>query len=300
MAEHDWTRRELLRRGLLVTGALALPSGALSCARTDDAGAGSSGTLAKIKSQGYVTAGIAGEAPYAFMRDSKLTGLQPALTKAIWKQIGIEDIRPVRVDFGQLIPGLVAKRFDVVSAAMNILPERCAQVDFSEPTVLGIEAFMVPRGNPKKITDYDTLARTDATLGVLPGAVQGIYAKELGIPSRRVVELSTQRDAFAAVKSGRVDVVGLSHLSLNWVLKNDPDPDLEVTDGFVPVIKSEKKVSAGAEVFRKADEEIRQEFNTGLKKLRESGEWLEIIEPFGGTKEMIPSADLTAQELCEA
>jgi polar amino acid transport system substrate-binding protein len=52
-------------------------------------------------------------------------------------------------------------------------------------------------------------------------------------------------------------------------------------------------------VFRKGDDDLREAFNEELKKLRESGRLLELIEPFGFGPETIPPDDLTTEQLCQ-
>ncbi|HYY78778.1 MAG TPA: transporter substrate-binding domain-containing protein, partial [Actinomycetes bacterium] len=158
MSEIRWTRRDFLRRGALAAGLVAVPGVLDACTRTS-AGGGGGGTLAKAKKQGYITVGFAGEAPYAFQQGGNLTGEDPSVHKSIWKAVGINDLHGVQVDFGQLIPGLNANRFDVVAAGMFILPERCKQASFSDPVYCAPNAFLVPRGNPKGISDFGSVAK---------------------------------------------------------------------------------------------------------------------------------------------
>ena len=46
----------------------------------------------------------------------------------MFEKIGVTKFDGVIVNFGSLIPGLTANRFDVVVAGMAIRPERCAQI----------------------------------------------------------------------------------------------------------------------------------------------------------------------------
>src|SRR5690606_6122996 len=90
-------------------------------------------------------------------------------------------------EFGSLIPGLQAGRFDMIAAGMYILPERCAQVSFSNPTYSVGEAFIVAKGNPLALHSYADVAKhPTATLGVVAGAVERAYARASEIPDDRV------------------------------------------------------------------------------------------------------------------
>ncbi|MFC7548527.1 ectoine/hydroxyectoine ABC transporter substrate-binding protein EhuB [Plantactinospora sp. GCM10030261] len=274
----------------------------LGCSRTEPSGtggdAGGAGNLLEqAKERGYLTVGFAGEAPYAYQDGGELTGQAPAVHREIWKALGIDELRGVQVEFGQLIPGLNAKRFDVVAAGMFILPERCAQAQFSEPVYVAPQAFLVPNGNPQQITDYKSVASSGITLGVMPGAVEGIHAKKQGVT--KLVEVASQRDALSALKANRVQAFALTSISLRNMLEQEQDSGLTLTEPFTPVIDGKEQLGAGAAVFRKENNAMREAFNGELAKLKESGKLLELIQPFGFGPETIPPADLTTEKLCQ-
>ena len=54
----------------------------------------------------------------------------------------------------------------------------------------------------------------------------------------------------------------------------------------------------GATVFRSEDQAFIDAFNAELEKLKESGELLEIIEPFGFTEKELPG-DVTVEDVLE-
>jgi polar amino acid transport system substrate-binding protein len=301
-----WKRRELLRLGTLAAGAVAAPSLVAACSRTDTgAGAGANGAgaggglLARSKERGYITVGFAGEQPYAFQQGGELTGEDPTVHKEIWNALGIKELRGVQVDFGQLIPGLNANRFDVVAAGMFILPERCAQAAFSEPVYCAPQAFLVPKGNPNQISTYESVAKAGIALGVSPGAVEGIQAKELGVANNKIIEVASQRDALSALAAGRIQAFALTSISLRNMVENNPDANVEMTEPFTPVIDGKEQTGCGGAVFRKQDNDAREAFNTELAKLKQSGKLLELIQPFGFGPETIPPDDMNTETLCK-
>lgn len=83
-------------------------------------------------------------------------------------------------------------------------------------------------------------------------------------------------------------------------MKEKPSDKLEVTEPFFPTKDGKEIKSAGASVFRKKDTTLLEAYNKGLAKLKESGELLKIIEPFGFTEAEIPPDDMTAESLCAA
>ena len=168
------SRRVLLAgaAGILATGSLVAAS---SSAFAETA-------LERIKAQGYIRVGFANEAPYGFATpDGKLTGEAPEVAKAVLAKMGITQVDGVLTEFGSLIPGLKAGRFDIIAAGMFINPKRCAEINFSEPSYGIGQAMLVPKGNPKGIDDYSSFASNkDLKLAVMAGAVEAGYAKDVG------------------------------------------------------------------------------------------------------------------------
>src|SRR5699024_8249413 len=117
------------------TATLALTLAA--CGVTDGSGDGGdgegSGKLEELQDAGSITVGFAGEQPYSFEEDGELDGATIALHEEIFANLGIDEVEGVQTEFGSLIPGLNAGDFDVVSAGMSILPERCEQASFGDP-----------------------------------------------------------------------------------------------------------------------------------------------------------------------
>jgi polar amino acid transport system substrate-binding protein len=292
----DWSRRDFLKRSGLTAGLLAAP-GVLAACGDDDTAAG--GRLAQLESQGSIKVGIAGEKPYAYLEGGELTGMDPSVQMEIWGNLGIDDVRPQQVDFDGLIPGLLANRFDVVAAGMFITPERCGEAAFSDPMYCAPNAFLVPPGNPDDISDFKSVADAGIRLGVLGGAVEGIYAEESGVKSSNIVEMPSNRDGLLQLEQGRIGAFGLTSITLKDILKENPDTDVELTEPFTPVIDGEEQLGCGGAVFRKQDTDMRRAFNRELAKLRESGELLEIIEPFGFGPETTPPEDVTTARLCK-
>ena len=278
----------------MIAAALAVGLGLAGCTstNTDD----ESSLLETLQERGSVTVGFAGEAPYSFMENGELTGATVALHREIFGNLGIETVEGVNADFGALIPGLQANRFDVVSAGMSILPDRCEQAAFSEPEFNYTTALMVAEGNPLNLTDMQSVADSGARLATMTGAIETDYAAQLGIDSTQV---ATPQDGMDAVTSGRADVFALTGISLNWMKNNNPDAPVEVTQSFVAEINGVPQVGAGGTVFRTDDRELLEAYNEELAKITSDPEkYLSIVGEFGFTEEELPDPDLTTADLC--
>ncbi|WP_026381075.1 ectoine/hydroxyectoine ABC transporter substrate-binding protein EhuB [Afifella pfennigii] len=252
-------------------------------------------TLEKAKEQGFVRVGFANEAPYGYATpDGKLTGESPEVVKAVLAKMGIEEVDGVLTEFGSLIPGLQAGRFDIIAAGMFVNPKRCEQIQFSEPTYGIGQAFLVKEGNPKSIADYATIAdNSELKLAVMAGAVESGYAEASGVADDQLVILPDQSSLVKAVQAGRADAAALTALSIaDMASKND---GVESTKPF-GTVAGESVVGHGAVGFRKEDTELYEAFNAELKNFIGSEEHIALVEPFGFGRDYLPTK--TTAELC--
>lgn len=252
-------------------------------------------TLEKAKKAGYIRVGFANEAPYGFATpDGKLTGESPEVVKAVLKKMGIDQVDGVLTEFGSLIPGLQAGRFDIIAAGMFITPKRCQQVRFSEPTYGIGQALLVPKGDPKGIKDYSSIAANkDLKLAVMAGAVEAGYAKDAGLDPSQVVVLPDQSSLVKAVQSGRADAAALTALSIaDMASKND---GVESTKP-IETVAGKSVVGHGGVAFRKEDKDLADAFDAQLKTFIGSPEHLALVTPFGFGKGFLPAK--TTEELC--
>jgi polar amino acid transport system substrate-binding protein len=181
-------------------------------------------TLEKVRQQGYVRVGFANEAPFGYATpDGKLTGEAPEVAKAVLARMGIPEVDGVLTEFGSLIPGLKAGRFDIIAAGMFITPKRCKQIGFSEPSYGIGQAFLVPDGNPKQLNTYaDVAQQSDIKLAVMAGAIERSYAKKAGVALNQLVTLPDPPSMLAAVQAKRADAAALTALSIaNLASKGD-------------------------------------------------------------------------------
>jgi len=256
-------------------------------------------TLEKAQRLGSVTIGFANEKPYAYQTaEGKLTGEAVEVARAVLENLGITKVEGILTEFGSLIPGLKAKRFDMVTAGMFVTPERAKDVSFANPEYKIGEAIAVKKGNPLDLHSYEDIANHDsAKIAVPGGAIEYDYLVAVGLDKKRIVTVPDMPSALAALQSGRVDAITATGPSLQATLDSSEDDKIErVTDFTQPVIDGESVIGYGATAFRKSDQDFVDAFNKELKKLGESGKLLEIIEPFGFTENELPG-DITIKNL---
>ncbi|MFP8906424.1 MULTISPECIES: ectoine/hydroxyectoine ABC transporter substrate-binding protein EhuB [Streptomyces] len=291
--------RGISRRAMLAgLGALGAAGtiGVAGCSRVPTTGkAGEGNLLERIRAQNTVRVGIAGEVPYGYINDQgELTGEAPEIAKVIFNRLGVENVVPVPTEFGSLIPGLRSQQFDVVSAGMYINPQRCEQVIFADPEYVMLDAFIVPKGNPKGLNTYEDIVRTGAKMATGTAYAEIDYAVAAGVPRDEMLILPDQVAGLAAVEQGRADVFAGTSLTVRLVVEGSDRA--ESTEPFQPMVDGEPAIGAGGFAFRPSSTVLRDAFNRELRRLKESGELLEIMRPFGFTEDEM--TDLTAKELC--
>lgn len=288
--------KRTIRTGIATAAIGTLALGLLAGCSSDGGDTEGMTTLEKAQESGTITLAIASEQPYSWVEGGEPTGATIAMHEQIFHNLGIDDIKIEEVDWNSLIPGLNAGRWDVVSAGMSILPERCAEASFSDPEIMYTTALVVPKGNPKNLSDLDSVAEADdVTLAVQSGAIEEGYATDLGIGS--TVQVDSATAGIEIVQSGRADAFALTAVSMNWMTE-DLD-DVETTDAFVQEIDGVEQIGAGSTVFRQEDTDLLEAYNEELAKITaDEGSYLDLVEPFGFTAENLPPADLTTEQLC--
>lgn len=289
------------RRSRAALAALAAAVALAACSGNDGAGQAARTTLERIKAAGKIRVGYANEAPYAYFDPAtgRLTGEAPEVARAVLTGLGVQEVEGVLTEFSGLIPGLKAGRYDMIAAGMYVLPARCREVAFSNPTYSVGEAFIVARGNPKRLHAYRDVARhADATIAVVAGAVQHGYARSARIPRERILVFPDAPSALAGVEAGRADAYAATSLTVNRLLDKADAGKVERAEPFRdPVFKGRRVRGYGAYAFRKEDVDLVAAVNAGLADFIGTAEHLAIVAPYGMTERELPG-DVSAEALC--
>lgn len=253
----------------------------------------------KIKAGEIIRVGFANEAPFSSANSSgELVGSDIALLRATLAKMGVKDFDGVLTPFGSLIPGLKAKRFDIIAAGLYIRPDRCKQVAFAEPIFAVGDTIVVPTGNPKKLNSLEAIAKDSALkLGYTTGAGALIeHAYAAGVPKEQTIALPDGPSLIAALKAGRIDAFLYPSLSAQELLKAANDPAIERADPFTqPIVNGKPALGIGSFAVRSDDTEFVKAFNEAMLPILQSPEYLTMIAPFGFSKADIPTGVTTAE-----
>jgi polar amino acid transport system substrate-binding protein len=253
-----------------------------------------------------VTVGIAGYAPYGYKQpDGSFTGEQVEVVQHVLGEMGIDEIEYVAMDFGALIPSLVAGRIDLAAAGIYVRPARCEQVLFAEPTFGQGAAYVVKSGNPKGLHDFKDIAETDgAVLAVLAGGTEETLAKRDGVPDDKLLKVGDKAAGISAVMSGRADGFALSAFAIADIVRTAGDLIGVESSGSITEIAGEVYKGQGGIAFPKGQTEeelaahmaFRDAFDAIQAEYIESGAYLAMASAWGFTDKDGPAN--TMEELC--
>jgi polar amino acid transport system substrate-binding protein len=260
--------------------------------------------LEKYRAEG-MTVGIAGYAPYGYKQaDGSFSGEQVEIVKYVLKEMGITKLEFVAMDFGALIPSLVARRIDLGAAGIYIRPKRCEQILFAEPTWGQGAAYVVMKGNPKNLHNFKDIAKTEgAKLAVLAGGTEETLAKKDGVPDSKLLKVGDKAAGISAVIAGRADGFALSAFAINDIARTAGDLIGVESSGSITEIAGENYQGHGAIGFPKGTGEelkanmaFRDAFQATLKKWVDSGGYGKMAAAWGFGPKDAPTK--TMKELC--
>ena len=207
-------------------------------------------------------------------------------------KMGLTNIEPVVTDWGGLIPGLKAERFDLITGGMYILGSRCENVSFSEPVAKAGDAVLVPAGNPKNIHNYADVLNGGHIMVTGAGYNTVEAAKRVGIDDAHLMQVPGPTEMVAALKAGRADAAILTYFEASH-LAHDHD-ELELGDNSKMPIWSKNFAAIG---FRHDDQDFLAKFNEALAGYLGTDEMMAKVADHEYGVDHLPG-DTTAEWAC--
>jgi polar amino acid transport system substrate-binding protein len=202
--------------------------------------------------------------PMEYVENGKLTGFDIELVEALAKAMG-KKVEWTQIDFKGLVPGLVAKRYDMAVSAIYITDERRKVVDFGDSYYAGGLVAMVKADNTtiKSPKDLDGKQVT-----VQVGTKSVGYLKER-YPGVKLVEVEKNDQMFNLVAIGRADaaVTGLP-AAYQYVR----------TRGGLKVLPEQLTTEAYGMAVRKDEPELTASLNKALAQLKADGTYDAIVK----------------------
>ncbi|ULT59471.1 basic amino acid ABC transporter substrate-binding protein [Neobacillus drentensis] len=229
-------------------------------------------TYDNIKKQGVIKIAVDDTFPPMEYRDdqNKLVGFDIDLATAISKELGVK-VEFVPTAWDGILPGLDAKRYDIIMSSMNITDERKQKVDFVEYMKLG-QVVAVKTGNPLKIQTKEDLS--GKTVGVQLGTTSESAAKEI----KGIKELKTYNgytDVFNDLGLGRLQGVIVAEAVGRYYKTSKPD-------AFDVVGSSFQSLPVGIAV-RKGDNDLEAALQKAIAAAKDNGTYTEVSKKWFGT-----------------
>jgi len=246
--------------GVVVVVALAMT--ATACGSSGD-GNGSGGSGNGLMNSGTLTVGMNLQfKPEMYLDNGKPAGYDVDLLNELAKSLGVKlDIQ--NLDFNGLIPGLQAKKLDMVSVGLTPNPDRMKVVDFSRAYVpySSVLAVKADYTGPETISAFDV---SGTTITALQGS-SGETLAQSSFPKATVQGLSDQNATLLQVQTGRAKGAVLEDYILAQYLTANPNT---VKQASLPKPLS---LSYGSWAAQKGNDTLTAKLNTFLCKAQGDG-----------------------------
>lgn len=209
-------------------------------------------------------------APFEFQDENQnYVGVDIDLLNAIAKDQGFAvNLRPL--GFDSSIQGVQSGQLDAMIAGMSITDERKKSFDFSDPYFdSGIQ--MAVKQDDTSIKSYDDLK--GKTVGAKVGTESATFLE--ANKDKYGYTIKTYDDAtgvYGAIKNGTVQAIFDDYPVLGYAINKGEPLQL--------IGKAEKGNSYGFAVKKGENAELLTKFNAGLKKLKDSGQYDEIVQTY--------------------
>jgi polar amino acid transport system substrate-binding protein len=203
--------------------------------------------------------------PFEYKSGDKYDGFDIELIQAVAKELGADKVEFVDTEFKGLIPGLQAKKFDLIVSAMYITDERKQTIDFSETYYPGGLTIMLKKDNDKIKSIEDLRGKKVA---VQIGTKSGKFLEEnyKDIP---LVKVEKNTEMFLELETGKVEAVVTGGPAAKTYAKEK---------GTVKVLPKELTEEYYGYGIRKDNTEFTSAVNQALAKVKANGKYNEIVK----------------------
>ncbi len=278
----------LSRRSILAVAGVGITG-----LRPWSAAAQGNGLLDKLRRDKLVRVGLTNGPPYASVNpDGSVDGVAPTLTRLVMERLGVPKVEGIVGNYGQMIPGLLAGRWDIIAADLAVTKARCEQVVFTDPFTSDHAAFAYIPGFVK---DPPRSIKETGTKGVKIGMISGTYMQ----PAVQAAQSTPNNITFfpdsptlmEGLAARRVDIAfsGILVLREQRAQRNN---SFEIV---YPMPDDPLHPSGGA--FRPGDTDLIEAFKVEYRKLKASGEAEKVVKGFGFDV-FSGHLEMTAEQAC--
>ncbi len=207
--------------------------------------------------------------PMEFVENGKKTGFDVELVEAVAAKMG-KKVEWVDIDFKGLVPGLIAKRYDMAVSAIYITDERKKVVDFTQPYYAGGLVAMVKDGSPiAKLADLN-----GKKVSVQVGTKSVSYLTD-NYPKVQRVEVEKNQEMFNLVDIGRADAAVTGKPAAFQYVR---------TRGGMKVLPEQLTTEEYGMAIRKDTPELTAAVNKALEQLKADGGYQAVVNKWFPSK----------------
>jgi ABC-type amino acid transport substrate-binding protein len=261
-----WTRR------LFVAAAASL---AMAAAVTGGASASSKAAPdLNLINPGTLTVGMTLQfKPEMYLDKGKPAGYDVELVTALAKAMGVK-LKIQNLGFNGLIPGLVAKKFDMVSVGLSPTPERKKAIDFTRAYVPYALILAVPVNDTTPAT-YPAWNDSSKTITALAGSTDASLVQTT-FPKAKLSPFPDDTTALLQVATGRADAAVIENYLLAAFSKSNPGKLKQAA------FKKPLNVQYGSWAVQKGNTALTAYLNKFLCKVQGSGQLASIYKKTEG------------------
>jgi polar amino acid transport system substrate-binding protein len=248
--------------------------------------------IAKIKARGKLIAGTeATYPPFDFIKEGRVVGYGRDILENVTKSLGVE-LEYVDLPWAGVLPGLLAGKFDLVAAGVNVTPERAQKYAFTIPISEAAPAALKRKSDTSIKTVED-----------LSGKVVGTQLSSAGEQSSRTFEeklkasgkqgykelktFVSYTECYLALMNGTVDAVVQNKASFGGLMKERP--------GLFEIVGNISDMRYIAWCTRPEEKALRDYVSKTIADLRDSGKLYELQDKWFGFRMPIPGVEYLPQ-----
>jgi histidine transport system substrate-binding protein len=217
-------------------------------------------------------------APFEFTKpNGDITGFDIQIAKALCDQMkAVCEIK--HQDWDVIIPGLLAKKYDVIASSMDIYAERKKSVAFTQKIWTVPSSFIAQKGVVLNTTPEGLKGKY---IGVQSGTSQDFYAAKY-FKNAKIKRYKTKELIYEDLRSGRLDLAFMDR-----VMAQESFLKKKIGQNFT-IIGDDVWNSADAQILgegtgfavRKEDTVLLEELNKAFDAIRASGQYEQIARRY--------------------
>ena len=216
--------------------------------------------------------------PFSYLdENNRFVGFEIEIANALCARMKVR-CRFMREDWNDMIPALLASRFDAIVSSMSITAERRKQVAFTNRYYQSPASFVARKAS--NIRDTSPAAMKGRVVGGQRGSIHADYLQKVYAPAGVVVKLyASQQEAQFDLARGQLDALLADKVGLHeWLTKSQQGSCCAFAGEEV---RDPAYIGDGIGIaLRKEDDDLREKFNRALDSILADGTYKKINDKY--------------------